>query len=84
MENKTYALICVDECGCAISISTSKDVDKLVAKMKEEYDTELSCLGEIGIEIGFSNFLSENKEAFINYGRYCSYFWEIKEIVNLD
>lgn len=84
MENKTYALICVDECGCAISISTSKDVDKLVAKMKKEYESELSCLEEEGIEITSNNFLPERNKAFINYGSEYSYFWEITETVNLD
>ena len=84
MENKTYALLCFNEKGNIISITTSKDADKLVAKMKEEYESELSCFGEEGIKIASSNFLSEMKKAYIEYGWHCSYFWEIKEIVNLD
>ena len=85
MENKTYALVCVNEDGYIVSIAaTSKDVDKLVAKMKSEYESELSCLEEEGIEITSNNFLSERKKAFINYGSEYSYFWEITETVNLD
>ena len=84
MENKTYALVCFNEDRNIVSITTSKDVDKLVAKMKSEYESELSCFGEEGVEISCSNFLSERKMAYIHYGWYCSYFWEIKEIVNLD
>ena len=85
MENKTYALVCTNEDNYIISISTSKDVDKLVAKMKKEYESELSCLEEEeGIEITSNNFLPERNKAFINYGSEYSYFWEITETVNLD
>ena len=84
MENKTYALVCVNEDGYIVSIATSKDADKLVAKMKEEYESELLCLEDEGIKIASSNFLNERKKAFINYGSENSYFWEIKETVNLD
>ena len=84
MENKIYTLVCVNEDGYIVSITTSKDADKLVAKMKEEYESELFCLEDKGIEIVSSNFLSERKKAFINYGSEYSYFWEIKETVSLD
>lgn len=84
MENKTYALVYTNENSYIISISTSKDVDKLVAKMKKEYESELSCLEEEGIEITSNNFLPERNKAFINYGSEYSYFWEIAETVNLD
>ena len=84
MENKTYALVCLNEDRYIVSITASKDVDKLVAKMREEYESELSCLEEEGVEIASSNFLNGRKMAYIYYGSYCSYFWEIKEIVNLD
>lgn len=84
MENKTYALVSTNEDNYIISISTSKDVDKLVAKMKKEYESELSCLEEEGIEITSNNFLPERNKAFINYGSEYSYFWEITETVNLD
>ena len=84
MENKTYALVCVNEDGYIVSIATSKDADKLVAKMKEEYESELFYLEDEGIKIASSNFLNERKKAFINYGSEYSYFWEITETVNLD
>ena len=84
MENKTYVLVCFNEDRNIVSMTTSKDADKLVAKMKSEYESKLSCFGEEGgIEISCNNFLSERKIAYIFYG-YGSYFWEIKEIVNLD
>ena len=84
MENKSYALVSTNEDNYIVSISTSKDVDKLVAKMKKEYESELSCLEEEGIEITSNNFLPKRKKAFINYGSDYSYFWEITETVNLD
>ena len=84
MENKTYALVCVNEDRYIVSITTSKDADKLVAKMKEEYESELFCLEDEGIKIASSNFLNERKKAFINYGSEYSYFWEIKETISLD
>ena len=84
MENKTYALVCTNEDAYVVSISTSKDVDKLFAKMKDEYESQLSYFEEEDVEISSSNFLNERKKAFINYGSDYSYFWEIKETVNLD
>ena len=84
MENKTYALVSTNEDNYIVSISTSKDVDKLVVKMKMEYESELSCLEEEGLEITSNNFLPKRKKAFINYGSDYSYFWEITETVNLD
>ena len=84
MENKTYALVCFNEDRNIVSMTTSKDADKLVAKMKSEYESKLSCFREEGIEISCSNFLSERKIAYIFYGLEYSYFWEIKEIMNLD
>ena len=84
MENKTYALICVDEDRNIFSMTTSKYVDKLVAKMKSEYESELSFFEKEGIEIRCSNFLNERKMAYIHYGRHWSETWKIKEIANLD
>ena len=84
MENKTYALVSTNEDNYIVSISTSKDVDKLVAKLNKESESELSCLEEEGIEITSNNFLPKRKKAFINYGSDYSYFWEITETVNLD
>ena len=84
MENKTYALVSTNEDNYIVSISTSKDVDKLVAKMKKEYESELSCLEEEGIEITSNNCLPKRKKAVITDGSDYSYFWEITETVNLD
>ena len=85
MENKTYALVCTNEDAYVVSISTSKDVDKLVARMKDEYESELSCLEEEDVEITSSNFQNKGRKlAFINYGSEYSYFWEIRETVDLD
>ena len=84
MENKTYALVCTNEDAYVVSITTSKDVDKLVARMKDEYESELSCLEEEGIEIAHRDFQSERRKASINYDLEYSYFWEIKETVDLD
>ena len=84
MENKTYALVCTNEDAYVVSILTSKDVDKLVAKMKDEYESELSYFSENDIKTVSSDFLSERKKAYINYDSDYSYFWEIMEVENLD
>ena len=84
MENKTYALVCTNEDAYVVSITISKDVDKLFAKMKDEYESELSYFSENDIKTVSSDFLSERKKAYINYDSDYSYFWEIMEVENLD